>query len=508
MTRPRRNLPTLAGWQSGTAVASGKAPVRPTPKPESPAFLRHLMTRTSFGVTPALVGEVRTSAAWLNAQLAPGSIDDAACDLVLSRWPMATATAPAVEAAIEQGSWGAMEQLVQATLARAIWSKRQLFEVMVEFWSNHLNITCPSSEVWSTKPWDDHTVIRAHALGRFDDMLVASATSPAMLLYLNNAESQGDDVNENYGRELLELHTVGVGAGYTHTDIVSAARVLSGLSVWDRWNGGTAANQGTLRYRSDWHYVGPVSVLGWTHPNADRSGGQEVAASLVRYLANRPETAHRIATKLAVRFVSDAPPTALIDRLTQTYLANGTAIVPVLRQLFASPEFAASVGQKQQRPLEDIVGTLRTLGVTASPDATKDLGDLTWLLGQIGQAPLGWGLPDGYPDVVTAWQGAGAVLGRWNAHLGLVGGWWRDGALVFQADLVGYLLGTVKPTTRGALVDALIKRLHPTVAVPPSHRAALIGFLGMDGPLGNGDLDWDFEPLVALVTNMPQGSAR
>jgi uncharacterized protein (DUF1800 family) len=517
MTRNRHPVPAGSQWQGPvTLVAPRPLPLRPTT--QSAASIRHLLSRVTYGATPALVGEVkaaRTNAAWVEQQLNPSAIDDAACDAVLARWPLATATGPVIEGRVDGGSWDAMQSLVEATIARALWSKRQVFEVMVEFWSNHLNITCPSSEVWSTKPTDDQQVIRAHAFGRFDDMLVASTTSPAMLLFLSNAESQGDDINENYGRELLELHTVGVGAGYTHTDIINAARALSGLSVWNEWNGGTAANRGTLRYRSGWHYVGPLTVLGWTHPNSTKAGGQAVVASLVSYLARRPETARRLATKLALRFVSDAPSSALVDRLAQTYLAADTAIVPVLRQLLTSSEFLTSAGLKQRRPYEDVMATMRALGVAPSPDATKDLGGLAWMLGQIGHAPLGWGLPDGYPDVAAAWTGAGGTLGRWNAHLGLVGGWYSDQALVFQSDLPTHLLGATKPTTRGALMDALLARLVPSATVLPAQRAALITFLrdaggapGTDGPLRQGDLDWDFEPLVSLVLNLPQGSAR
>jgi uncharacterized protein (DUF1800 family) len=496
----------------------GPRPSPPRPATQSAASIRHLLSRVTYGATPALVSEVRaarSNTAWLEQQLNPSALDDLACEAILARWPLAKATGPVIEAQLQGGSWDAMQALVQATIARALWSKRQVFEVMVEFWSNHLNITCPSSEVWSTKPTDDQQVIRAHALGRFDDMLVASSTSPAMLRFLSNAESQGDDINENYGRELLELHTVGVDAGYTHADIINAARALSGLSVWNEWNGGTAGNRGTLRYRSEWHYVGPLTVMGWTHANATRTGGQAVVESLVRYLARRPETAQRLARKLAVRFVSDTPPAGLVDRLAQTYLAGDTDILPVLRQLLTSPEFLASAGQKQRRPYEDVVATMRSLGVAPSLDPTKDLGGIAWMLGQLGQAPLGWGLPDGYPDEAGSWTGAGGTLGRWNAHLALVGGWYGDEALVFQSDRPTYLLGTTKPTTRGALVDALLARLVPSATVLPAQRAALVAFLrnagsapGTDGPLGQGDLDWDFEPLVSLVLDLPQGSAR
>lgn len=300
----------------------------------------HLLRRTTFGVTSNLLADVRAAGgrqAWLDQQLDPESISDTACTAALATWPTASSDPPVNHAAMGQGNSLSMEDVVRATLARQLWSKRQLFEVMVAFWSDHLNITCPSGEVWATKAWDDEHVVRAHALGRFEDMLAASATSPAMLLYLNNAESYGKDVNENYGRELLELHTVGRDAGYDHDDIVGAARALSGLSVRNRGNGGTPVDFGTFHYFPDRHYVGPVSVLGWSHPNPTAAGGMDVARSLLTYLSRHPATAERIAEKLAVRFVSDRPPAALVDRLARVYLDHETAIVPVLRALFSSP---------------------------------------------------------------------------------------------------------------------------------------------------------------------------
>ena len=138
----------------------------------------------------------------------------------------------------------------------------------MEFWSNHLNITAPSSEAWATKPWDDVHVVRKHALGRFDDMLVAWGTSPAMLRYLDNASSRAKAPNENYARELLELHTAGRDAGYAHDDILGAARALTGLTVWTDQSSVAAGTFHTFRYRAEWHHVGPVRVLEWSHPTA------------------------------------------------------------------------------------------------------------------------------------------------------------------------------------------------------------------------------------------------
>ena len=484
----------------------------PTPVPAGSAYTLHLLRRATFGLTPALLADVQTAGGaqqWLDQQLNPSAIADATLTTVLARWPLATADPPAVYAAVENGGWDSMEDVVRATIARQLWSKRQLFEVMVDFWSNHLNITCPSSEVWATKAWDDVNVIRKYALGRFEDMLQASLTSPAMLLYLNNAESRGDDVNENYARELLELHTVGVDAGYDHDDIVNAARTLSGLSVWSPWNGGTTANYGTFRFISNWHYAGTVSVMGWTNANATKTGGLAVARSLVTYLTHHQATATRLAKKLAVRFVSDNPPSSLVTKLAQVYLDNDTAIIPVLRALFASQEFQDSIGKKVRRPAEDLVAAWRATGVApnlASTDPDGAIGGLRWVLYELSNPPLGWGLPNGYPDVAAEWIGAGLTLNRWNAHIATTARWWDEG--VTWPDLKTHLLGATPPTTRGALIDALTSRLLPGQAVSTAHRNALIAFLGADGPVGNGDTTWLFPVLVAVVLDSPYWSVR
>lgn len=247
-------------------------------------------------------------------------------------------------------------------------------------------------------------------------------------------------------------------------------------------------------------------MLGWTSANSDRAGGVGVAQSLARYLATHPATAARIARKLAVRFVADDPPPALVDRLAKTYLDGGTAVVPVLRALFASPEFAASTGQKYRRPAEDLLATARAVGMTPAAGGTGAVANLCWALQELGNAPLGWAPPDGYPDVAPAWTGAGMSLGRWNLHLALTQRWWKDG--VSYPALAQHLLGPALPTTRGALVDALLARLLPGLTVAPSSRTALLAFLGPDGPVRDGELTWLLPVLVALVLDHPLWSVR
>jgi len=481
----------------------------PTPAPRDDVVaLHHLLRRASYGATPELLADVAAaggSAGWLEQQLAPGSVDDAACEAALGCFPLLTASPQQLEAHGRFG-WDAMFQLRAATIARATLSRRQLLEVMVELWSNHLNITCPSSEVWATRNWHDQHVVRPHALGRFEDMLLACVTSPAMLSHLTASSSRGSVPNENYGRELLELHTVGRDSGYNQQDVLGAARALTGLSTWDPWSGGTGANLWTFRYRSEFRYTGRVAVLGWSHDNANARDGVEVAHSLVRYLARHPATARRIARTLAVRFVADDPPPVLVDRLAQVYLDSGTAVVPVLRALFASAEFAGSVGHKTRRPYEDAIATVRALGARSAGDGDGSAWwDLLWFLGRTGQPPLSWPRPDGYPDVALAWAGSGSVLQRWNVHMAVAQRWWKAG--IAWPDLRRHLL-PLDPVDRDDLVRRLVDRLLPGLPVPPATVAALVGFLGGPGPLRDAHLAWELPLLVSLVLDSPSWSTR
>jgi uncharacterized protein (DUF1800 family) len=420
----------------------------------------HLLRRATFGPTPEAVSQARDMGvdAWLETQLAPASLPDATADAAVALFPMAGMTTSQIRAAVPAGHWDAMLDLGTATLARQVWSSRQLFEVMVDFWSNHLNVACPSSAVWDLRTGYDRDVIRANALGRFSDMLLASARSPAMLAYLNNNLSTKRSVNENYGRELLELHTVGLAAGYTETDVRNSAYLMSGRTI-------DAGRQ--FAFDPAKHWTGEVTVLGFTAPNAVAADGLALGDAYLTYLARHPATAARIARKLAVRFVADDPPSTLVDRLAQVYLDNGTAIGPVLRALFGSDEFRGAVGAKTRRPLEDLVATVRVLGLTPGSDTRGSLKNLYWWLGQVGHAPLAWATPDGYPDTAAAWTSTNSTLFSWNMHWQLVNGYPGLGRVP--------LLGAV-PATLGGYLDALAGRLlfQP---LAPAERGALLAFL-------------------------------
>ncbi len=458
----------------------------------------HLLRRATYGPTARSVRSIRRlgSGAWLDRQLDPAGIDDSFVeDFVASRYPNLSLGVTEAYATIG-GSWDLMFELGQAAILRAAWSERQLLEVMVDFWSNHLNVTNPSDKVWWSRHDYDRRVIRRFALGKFSQMLTASATHPAMMMYLNNAESTKDNPNENYGRELLELHTLGVAGGYDEEDMRQSTLVMTGFGIsWDT---------GEFAYDKWNHYVGPVSVVDWSAPNGSAKGGYDVGLAYVDHLAHHPSTAARIATKLCERFVSDEPQPALVDRLAQTYLDHDTAIAPVLRQLFRSKAFTRAIGTKVRRPMEDVVATLRILGIQPDASGTDGLQGLYWMIEGLSHAPMAWKQPNGYPDVASAWASAGGSLNSWNTHVSLAAHWWPDALQL--PPLKDTVLPKPLPATYGGLVDAVA---HTLVfrKLAPAHRDAVLTFLGKtaDDVLSRGDaaVTWRLPYLVALILDSP-----
>jgi hypothetical protein len=207
--------------------------------------------------------------------------------------------------------------------------------------------------------------------------------------------------------------------------------------------------------------------------------------------------------------VSDDAPAALVDRLAQVYLANDTAVVPVLRALFASPEFAAAAGLKYRRPFEDAIATARAVGVQASAGTeTADIATFVWQGGRAGHAPLAWPAPNGYPDVAAAWLGTGSVLARWNTHTDLARGAYGRGGFVFPGTLLQRLLPGAAPATRADLVRALWTRLLPGAPLTTPHLDALVGFLGGAGPVRAADTTTQLPLLVSVLMSSPYWSAR
>ncbi len=465
-----------------------------------------LLSRATYGPTPyyvSLAKQASSQAAWLEQQLAPGKLPDPEGDAVRALYPELGWGVAKAKAELDEFSWDGMFALGQATIALAAMSRRQVYEKMVELFSNHLNVTNPSDSVWASRMSYDKFVIRPYALGRFSDMLVASATHPAMLTYLNQADSTKDHPNENYGRELLELHTVGIDAGYSEAEVLASARIMTGWTVDDN---------GLAVYRPEDHWTGPVKVLGFSHANSDPDG-RAVATAYLRYLATHPLTARRIAKKICTKFVGDSFPTALMDTLAQYYLGSGTDVRPVIRRLFHTNEWRSGV--KLKTPYEDVVSTVRVLGIKPLTSGTADdrrsgFQALYWLLQDLRNAPLAWEPPNGYPDVATSWQAADIALGRWNLHQSLAAAWWpnRDMLSIPQSRA---LLPATLPATYGALVDALCDRLLFR-RLDAGSRNAVLAFCNATAtkalPKDGEWVGWRLPYLVALLLDSPTFASR
>jgi uncharacterized protein (DUF1800 family) len=328
-------------------------------------------------------------------------------------------------------------ELMQGKLLRATYSERQLLEVMTDFWFNHFNIYLGKGADRYLVTSYERDVIRANALGKFRDLLMATAKSPAMLWYLDNWQSVGPDskaagrnkngkpnqgLNENYAREVMELHTLGVNGGYTQKDVTELARVLTGWTLDEPRDGG-----GYI-FREARHEPGDKVVLGRVfHEN-----GQQEGEAALAMLAAHPSTAHFICTKLAQRFVSDAPPEALVDRMANTFQSSDGDIRQVLTTMLQSPEFwqRQYFHAKVKTPLEFTVSALRATGA----DVTK-VQPVTDALNRLGMPLYGAQPPTGYSMKAESWVNSGALLNRLNFALALGNG--RLGGIKLDAAKLG-----------------------------------------------------------------------
>src|SRR5437764_1813070 len=331
------------------------------------------------------------------------------------------------------------DELVQAKLLRAIYSERQLHEVMTDFWFNHFNVFIGKGADRYLLTSYERDVIRPHAMGKFEDLLVATAQSPAMLFYLDNwlsvgpnseiangipkrnrrrsryrppvvkqAKGRRSGLNENYGRELMELHTLGVNGGYTQKDVTEVARVFTGWTL-------KQPKQGGFTFEERMHEPGDKIVLG----HRIKSNGEKEGREVLHLLARHPSTAKFICAKLATRFVSDNPSPALVDRMAQTFLKKKGDIGEVLKTLFHSPEFWApdAYRAKVKTPLEFIVSAVRANGANVT-----DAMPLARQLQNMGMTLYGMQPPTGYSMKADAWVNSSALLGRMNFALTLTSG--------------------------------------------------------------------------------------
>ena len=349
------------------------------------------------------------------------------------------------------------DELRQQKLLRAIHSQWQLQEVLVDFWFNHFNVAARKGPIWLYLTGYERDSIRPHVLGRFGDLLRSVAESPAMLFYLDNwlsTDPDGPDLftvardrdlgwssrvirgvldllsprsnavpdqlrraiderrrapglNENYARELLELHTLGVDGGYSQADVVEVARAFTGWTLDD-----PQGQAGGFVFEPRIHAPGPKPVMDTVVPE----GGQDEGLAILEFLASRPATARLIATKLARRFVADDPPASVVDRAAACFLESGGQLRDVVRTILFSPEFLSpsAYGIKVKTPLEFVVSAVRMVDADV-----QDVEPLVGVLRRLGMPPYEFQPPTGYPDRADDWVNAGAALARMDFAVGM-----------------------------------------------------------------------------------------
>ena len=551
----------LGACSSASPQAGGPAPAAPSSVragrtlvlPASPLTpdqqILHALNRLGYGPRPGDVERVRRMglAAYIEAQLDPSDLADPAVTRALPAYPVLARSAAELVREYPQVSPQVRQQLASgqmtrqavvqmypperrpavitaqmqaARITRAVLSERQLEEVLVDFWFNHFNVYAQKGAVRWMLPAYEREAIRPHVLGRFRDLVLATAQHPAMLFYLDNWLSTRADLvvprgpnagrraglNENYARELMELHTLGVDGGYTQGDVVEVARCFTGWTI-DRPQQG-----GGFVFRSLAHDRGEKRVLGQVIP---AGGGRDDGERVIDILARHPATARFIATKLARRFVSDDPPPALVERAAQTFQRTDGSIRAVLVTILTSPEFwsAEAYRAKIKTPLEVVASAVRTLDgrVVAGGAESGGLADggmvLAREVSRLGEPLYEAQPPTGYPDRAESWVNTGALLGRMNFALGLAHNRLR-GATV---DLPRVVAGADRGQPAQVLDRLLVAVLHGEAS--PETRAVLSAQLESPEitrvtPYDRVAKDTDVEKLAALVLGSPEFQRR
>ncbi len=450
------------------------------------AQILHVVNRLSYGVAPGDLARVKAMGIdrYLQEQLNPDQIPEnqlvsdqlrGLASLTQTPQQLFASTqpnringqrpTPEQLAISRERSRQILQEAIQAKLTRSVLSKRQLFEVMTDFWFNHFNVFSNKglTQIWVGSYEQD--AIRPYALGKFRQLLGATAKHPAMLFYLDNWQNTAPNspgargifrgLNENYARELMELHTLGVNGGYTQQDVISLARILTGWGF--QQPGRTGDNYGFAfdprrHDRADKVFLGQP-ILG---------GGIEEGERALDILARHPSTAKHISFKLAQYFVADEPPPALVDRLAQRFLASDGDIKAVLMTLFASPEFRGSQYHqaKFKSPYRYVISALRANQINPT-----NWRPVAGLLFRLAMPVYGCPTPDGYKNTETAWLNPEALTQRLNFAVGL--------------NSFGFGVRRGQPLDAGQLMTALGDRFSASTkaaveASPPQLRSALL----------------------------------
>jgi uncharacterized protein (DUF1800 family) len=538
-------LIVLAGCSgaAGSGVATAPPVTGAAPHGESLAADREIartLNRLTYGARPGDLERVRAAGlpAWIERQLRPQTIDDSATEQLLAelttlRMPIADLLReyprpdPRLREMLASGAMTRAEMqerypaekrpgriaadLQAAKVVRAVTSERQLEEIMVDFWFNHFNVFANKGDVrWYVSAYE-REAIRPYALGKFPDLVRATARHPAMLFYLDNWVSARADyvipagpnrgrkagLNENYPRELMELHTLGVDGGYTQRDVTEVARAFTGWTI-DR-----PRVEGRFIFRPSMHDQGEKVVVG--HRLA-AGGGQDDGERVLDILTQHPSTARFVATKLVRRFVSDTPPPQLVDRVAAVYTASRGDIPAMLRIIFASPEFRGwdASPTKVKKPFEFVTSAVRALGGRVDAQGGRALARAS---AEIGEPLYLAQPPTGYADRAEVWVSSGALLARMNFALALASGQYPH----VTVDLTPLVAGS-DPRSPADVLDRLLAAIIGD-QVGPTTRAVLAAKLA-DPQItrlsrdDRGPASTDVAKLAALVIGSPEFQRR
>ena len=386
---------------------------------------RTTLAKLTYGYNPTDVATIKTLGleAWLADQLSPIKVETSEYLQDISMFRSQTMTVPQIyQDRLFKGKPSLLSnELAHLTLIRRIFSSRQVFEMLVEHFSDYVPVPLLAKKSLVRVDYDN-TVIRANVLGYFPDLLAAATYHPAMLNYLNGDTNTAQHPNENYGREFLELFTITPAAGYTEDDVKGASKMFSGI-FWD-------VATDTHHVRLSQHYFGQVKVFGYTDKNKATTSENAVKLRIKRFIKNialRPETAQAFSTRMARRFVADVPPASLIKKMSTEYLRTKGHIPSVFKVMALSTEFAAAKPTKVKRPMEHLASTVRAMNISlANPvpqptlDVVKDyakgspMPPILAALTTQGHAPFDWPFPNGYPDVGELWTTLSSQVQRWN----------------------------------------------------------------------------------------------
>lgn len=483
--------------RSAAAVYQAAAGVEIAPGAEIVA-----LNRMGFGPRPgdlaALMALGANSeeriAAYVEQQLNPTAVDDSDCEARLAALALDTLSKPLSllwqDHVRKEGiDWGERirpaEETYSATFMRAIYSKRQLVEVLADFWHNHFNVY--GYDYWSAPVWVhyDRDVIRGNLLGNFRVMLEAVATNPAMLYYLDNISNTSGGPNENFARELFELHTLGAmnylgvvadpasvpkdsegrPIGYQDSDVYGATRSFTGWRV--------SEDTGAFRFDDSVHDKYSKTILGVRLPDFL---GVNDGKTVLDLLANHPGTGRHIATKLCRRLIGDSPPQAVVDAAAAVFYEQRNApdqLKQVVRTILLSPQFRTTWGEKIKRPFEYTVSLLRAANADFAPNDS-----LFWMYERIGQPLFQWQPPNGFPDVKEDWSSTMPMLQRWRLCNWLIDSWRYGGEGANKDDLRINLAAQMPAgiTTPEAIVDFWAQRILGR-SLPSLEREQIVGFM-------------------------------